>query len=418
MSGVPDRPPPGSPDISGRLVTIDLWRGLAALAVLAVHAPHHDYSGWRDNWLFPLAELADYGYLGVPVFVVISGFCIHRRAALRAAAGEPGRPGWGRFWKRRFWRLYPTYLAAIVLSLALAPLHGRYAWDEAGVDSAVHLLMVHNLTDEYAAGLANPPFWSLGMEEQLYLLYVPLLAGFALLGGRAVWLAGAVTVGWRTASASGFLQPVGPIGSYHNWPFYFWLHWALGAAAVDAWAGNRTLPTWSSSLKVAAGLALFGIFANRHWIEFLDASRWSGARWLGPLVRHRWQITAVCDLSFAVAFWCVLNRGLAWERSGGVGRLAGVGRAAVGGLASVGLVSYSVYLAHMPVFDLLGRWVDWGDAGTHEGLWVVRYLAFLAAGLAAGWALYWTVERHSVRPVRSPLAGRIAPAAAATGGNG
>src|SRR5438034_621967 len=69
-----------------------------------------------------------FGYLGVPLFFVISGFCIHLpQARLLAARGPAGAsPAWRRFFAGRFWRLYPPYLAAIALAfLLLALAQGR-----------------------------------------------------------------------------------------------------------------------------------------------------------------------------------------------------------------------------------------------------------------------------------------------------
>ena len=57
----------------------------------------------------------------MPLFFVISGFCIHLPYARALAAADPETtaPDWKRFFARRFWRLYPPYLAALVVALAL-----------------------------------------------------------------------------------------------------------------------------------------------------------------------------------------------------------------------------------------------------------------------------------------------------------
>src|SRR5689334_2152233 len=103
---------------------IDQLRGLAALAVVVCHLSVSAYldvpnvDGGRWPWL---AMLLGFGYLGVPLFFVISGFCIHLPFA-RALAQDPGAvsmPDWRRFFARRFWRLYPPYLAALAVALGL-----------------------------------------------------------------------------------------------------------------------------------------------------------------------------------------------------------------------------------------------------------------------------------------------------------
>jgi peptidoglycan/LPS O-acetylase OafA/YrhL len=71
--------------------------------------PSHQSWHWA-SWLL------GWGYLGVPLFFVISGLCIHLPTASALAAGRSARPDWQRFFQRRFWRLYPAYLAALVLA--------------------------------------------------------------------------------------------------------------------------------------------------------------------------------------------------------------------------------------------------------------------------------------------------------------
>src|SRR5262245_22612175 len=107
----------GISNSSSRLQSIDIWRGLAALAVVAIHMRHDAPGGFREHPFFAFWFLSEYGYLGVSLFVVISGFCIHRTSALAKAISGSQKLNWVQFWKRRFWRLYPTYIAAIVFTL-------------------------------------------------------------------------------------------------------------------------------------------------------------------------------------------------------------------------------------------------------------------------------------------------------------
>ena len=54
------------------------------------------------------------------VFFVISGFCIHLQWARARAHHQEGQIQFGAFWKRRIRRLYPPYLIALVLFLAIS----------------------------------------------------------------------------------------------------------------------------------------------------------------------------------------------------------------------------------------------------------------------------------------------------------
>jgi peptidoglycan/LPS O-acetylase OafA/YrhL len=76
---------------SVRFDRVDQLRGIAALAVVICHAsvsayktaPNLDGGPWP--WL---ASTLGFGYLGVPLFFVISGFCIHLPHARALASGE------------------------------------------------------------------------------------------------------------------------------------------------------------------------------------------------------------------------------------------------------------------------------------------------------------------------------------------
>lgn len=391
-----------------RLISIDVWRGVAALAVLAIHIDHYAHGGWREHPFFILAFLIDYGNLGVPLFVLISGFCIHRRTAAKRAQSGVYRLGWGQFWKRRFWRLYPPYVAAMVFSLALAGFHQKFPelYSNLRTDLVVHLLLVHNLTETYNTSLGNGAFWSLGMEEQLYLLYIPL---FALLSGRRPWrilcLIGGVTAAWLCILplwSNGPLS-VGPfkLGGWYAWPFTYWLNWALGAVAVDAYFGNVALPRWGRSVGVAAILMLVGLLMNRNCYELVYSTnlvRNAGTSYIPAVDSLPVGLLHSLSLSvWAVAFFCLINWGLQREATGGFRSWP------ASMLAAVGKFSYSLYLTHVPVVYVLEKYVPFGHSPAD---WVLRYLLYGSVTLVVGYAFFVAVERHflvtvSVRKARS-----------------
>jgi len=150
---------------SRRLGTVDCLRGIAALAVVWYHCTVG--SGViRGGWLYRSGE---YGWLGVDIFFVISGFIIPyslHKAGYRVT-------DFTRFLLKRVARLDPPYFATILLCLALSylvtlapgfrgePPHytlAQLAAHVAYVNSFVHLRWV------------NVVFWSLGIEFQYYLL--------------------------------------------------------------------------------------------------------------------------------------------------------------------------------------------------------------------------------------------------------
>ena len=145
--------------------------GLRALAVAAVIA-YHAGAGWLPG-----------GFLGVDMFLVISGFLI--TSLLLAEQKASGRIDLVRFWKRRARRLLPAVLVMMVVVLgAMLVLHP----DEVGrLRGAVlaSLLYVMNwyqvfAEQSYFEQFARPSvfqhLWSLAVEEQFYLIWPLVLA--------------------------------------------------------------------------------------------------------------------------------------------------------------------------------------------------------------------------------------------------
>ncbi len=111
-------------------MAINAWRGIAALLVAYFHCRQVTWIGMQQfhcsGALFDLNALFSYltfpiawGSAGVPIFFVISGYCIHRGTARRLLADWPHRSARA-ISLRRFARIYPVLLAALLLTFALA----------------------------------------------------------------------------------------------------------------------------------------------------------------------------------------------------------------------------------------------------------------------------------------------------------
>src|ERR1041384_5925331 len=101
-----------------RLRGIDALRGAAALGVVFYHAVDQSQKALPNNVLqYPfrvVQSVSSLGYIGVFLFFVISGFCIHLQWARSTAAGVKPEIRFSPFWKRRIRRLYPPYLIALL----------------------------------------------------------------------------------------------------------------------------------------------------------------------------------------------------------------------------------------------------------------------------------------------------------------
>ena len=302
---------------------VDQLRGLAALAVVVCHlsvsaylnAPNLDGGSWP--WL---GKILGFGYLGVPLFFVISGFCIHLpyARALATAGPEPTAPDWKRFFARRFWRLYPPYLAALVVALTLWWLGGSPIPWMAVTTQALLLHPFHTATFDGV----NPPAWTLAVEAQLYLAYPVVFWLSARLGPlRALGAVLAVTMGYRVVLA---LVPLPVELGGPAWVVFLarWFEWVLGATVAEWAAGRLTLPRVLGTPW--PGIAMLGVGV---WIEWHTGT---------------YGLYIVKEPVYGLAFALLLYAALAREQPG-------LPSAAGRYLAGVGVYSYSLYLLHRPI---------------------------------------------------------------------
>src|SRR5438876_1894459 len=256
---------PSSQPASTRLISIDALRGIAAIGVVLFHGLNTNSFVVRlgnHGLIFnTTALLFSYGYTGVFLFFVISGFCIHLRWAKAVASGKTPDTDFIGFWKRRIRRLYPAYLVALLIYMLVLATEGKLSATWFTVyDTTMHLLMLHNLDIRTCYSL-NGVFWTLAIEEQLYLAYFLLLYLRNKLGWArvlAICLLG--RFGWFAICAVLHLlfriETPASEAAISNW-----FVWALGAVGVEAAFGLIQLPAWcrnwllgAVTLCVAAGL--------------------------------------------------------------------------------------------------------------------------------------------------------------------
>lgn len=119
--GGPVRPAPrlAPPLLPERLAGLDLLRLIAAIAVLSFHFGYAGPMRGMMQTAFPeLASVAKYGFLGVDLFFLISGFVI--------AASATGR-SWHQFAVSRFVRLYPAHVFCMTLTAIVLAVIGSSA---------------------------------------------------------------------------------------------------------------------------------------------------------------------------------------------------------------------------------------------------------------------------------------------------
>ena len=218
-----------------RLAALDGLRLVAALAVMSFHYTGIYTPFWdaEPHRVFPtLNEVTRYGYLGVELFFVISGFVILMTAYGRTVDG---------FVASRVARLFPAYWVAIALTFGLQQLWhaGR---QPTFMDALVNLTMVQ---DAFSVPHVQGAFWTLWIELKFYLL----IGIFIVIGMTR-----------RRMLAFAFLWPL--IGQ-------------VAAATSSTFLESLLFPSYVPYF--AAGICLFLLYREGH-----DAATWLtlGFNWI------------------------------------------------------------------------------------------------------------------------------------------
>jgi len=360
-----------------RLRSVDALRGIAALAVVLYHAIDRSPKVLPTNSLrYPMELiqfLSSFGYIGVFLFFVISGFCIHLQWRRSRSVNEEPSIAFGNFWKRRIRRLYPPYLIALTLFLSFTALSVGISVSRFFIyDLAMHLLMLHNL-DPRTCYSINGVFWTLAIEEQLYLAYFLLLFlrkrwGWSVtlivcLLARAAWMIFSHIV-WQKTDIG---VPVPEAAASH------WFTWALGAIAVEAWFGLVKLPRWTRDLKLASVLIVSASAIAYFGSSIPKDTFWHISSWF--LLHPLW----------GIGFFIVLNRALlaedSWIRELKLPSLVSV-------FATLGVFSYSIYLTHELTIMQSWRWAN-------PAAWQMQnvFLLTIPATIVSAWVFFWFCER-------------------------
>ena len=296
---------------------IDGIRAIAVTSVVLFHAG-----------LFPFRS----GFVGVDVFFVISGYLIGG-LLLREMAG--GRFSFAHFYARRARRILPALIVVVLATCAAgSALLDANELKDVGALGALSLIGASNINfwqfqDYFASDSSLRTLlmtWSLGVEEQFYVIFpLLLLACFRLASRRLFALLALLSIGsfamslfwtWRSPAAAFYLLPARA--------------WEIGAGvlvAVTERGGRETVGGRSRLLRegiAALGLMLVVVSV----VAFDDTVPFPG--WLALL-----PVTGTVALLASAG--SVTNRRLLGARP----------------MVFVGLVSYSWYLWHWPLMSLL-----------------------------------------------------------------
>jgi peptidoglycan/LPS O-acetylase OafA/YrhL len=253
-----------------KLQSVEILRGLAALAVTWFHLTMGHYS---QSWV---GATGSYGWLGVEVFFVISGFVI----PFSLYSSQYQTRSYGRFLLRRLVRLEPPYLASIVLVILLgfaSSLAPGFQGDSPAYSVPQvlsHLLYLIPFTDY---SWLNVVYWTLAYEFAFYLIsgltFVVLWRAhlaFTILFALAIFaMIGATTHHWDTKIFL-FLMGISCCRMHVGRdPLSIFLACLAGTSALMIYLGD-----WQSALAGSATALA---------IPYARFPKWRPLLWLGAI---------------------------------------------------------------------------------------------------------------------------------------
>jgi len=345
--------PTGEEFMAGRLLGLQLLRGIAANLVVLQHLWEFElkYAGTQ------LPTVVRYGDLGVDVFFVLSGFVVV------AVAGRGVGPV--NFLWRRIARIYPTYwLATGIMIAAAVAVPGLVHEQLDKIPLWRSLLLIAASPEQPIVSVG----WTLVHEMYFYVVFAAFLAlRIPVLIGALIWtvLIVVTTAAWPDYVATS------PILSMATSPLTF--EFMMGLIIGVLWLQTQTPGVLLASAAGAAAL-LTSLIVNYRFLS-------------PPPALFSYSI-AVRVLLFGVPIALIVYALVAYERhcSWRPPKL----------LVAVGDWSYSIYLFHFMALSVLGRVVLqlFGDHG-RVGSIVLFVGGFLLVNLV-GAALYILFERPTL----------------------
>lgn len=334
---------------------IDGLRAIAVTSVVFYHAG-----------LWPLSS----GYVGVDIFFVISGFLI---GGILNREIRNGSFSFARFYSRRARRILPALLVVTILvSIASLALMGTRELRQTGLSAATALVGVSNIYFWWSTNYFTPsahlnPFlmtWSLGVEEQFYIVFPFILIALSRFTQRTSAL---VIVAFSILSFLTCLlvTAYNPTAAFYLIPMRAW-ELGVGALLALLWS-HPARPTSVTAHNAIGGIGLFAVILA--CVLFDDSTPFPG-------------IAAALPVAGTLA--------LLMAERGCVNRLL----LSSGPMVGIGLLSYSWYLWHAPLMALL-RLVTFGKTSV-AALCIVAFISLGCAYLS--WRFVERPFRHTQMP--------------------
>jgi peptidoglycan/LPS O-acetylase OafA/YrhL len=350
---------------------LDLVRAAAIAAVMIYHANNMRLVPSPTPWLI------GFGWMGVDLFFVLSGFLIASQLMKPWASGA--KPDYGRFFARRAFRTIPAFAVVVLLYFAAPALR-----ETPGIQPFWHFAtFTENLLFTPTGPKAFDQVWSLCVEEQFYLLFpiaLTLLA-YKPSARKTVAVLSAVIV------AGVFLRAFLWLDVVANTPFdvHSGSNWRAYVAFIY-------YPTWSRLDGLVAGIALatLKIFRPSLWKRFVaQPNLLLAAGLIGIGIAIGLFAGPILPLVGTAIGFPLLSASVALIVAAASTGRALVGKYRVPGGQALATGAYSLYLTHKIAYHAVDAWISPALGTTGYGTLMVA----IVVALLVGALLYWAVER-------------------------
>ncbi len=384
-----------------RYYSLDFWRGVACLMIVVYHSsfylienPAVHISGFIEKLFF---RAIDHCWVGVPVFFVISGYCI--TAACDSARSRPRAVK--QYFFRRFRRIFPPFWIAALFLLLIVTVASFAGFATIFFDE-VH--PIHNpgslsisqwignvtLTEIWRSHIAGDktwfflgPSWSLCYEEQFY-----AVCGILLF----------LTRQWFFRASAWMTAIIACLAAFH---------YAIKPLPIDGFFfDGRWLP-------FAAGMLVYYRIhhASPRFAKWSDVSLFATCC-LVAFWRMKTTQTGIAD-EFFIGFLFALATGILYRWDSRI-----VASPLLRPITFCGTMCYSLYLIHWPIVKITSHVMY--QAGL-RGLWPTVGIVLpvsVACSIGVSWLFHLWVERRFlntslVRPVSTPHEPSVAPGTSA-----
>jgi len=365
-----------APATNVHLDRIDVLRAIAIILVFLFHSqitfyPEFIGRNYDQDGLIEISTNKElvlhyaptaFGWTGVQLFLLISGFLIHTGFLREDAAGR--NYSLRNFFSKRFWRIYPPYLLTLLFFCFAIYGSNYFLKDGASWSLISHVLLLHNLDDSTFYSI-NPSLWSIALEMQLYAVYPVLLLLRRTLGINKTF-ALTLALAFFLISYQLILQPNIATISLNASVFSFWYIWCAGAFLAEQFhKGKRIFPTNASA--VGSFLILF----------------------VAMTLSITWKPVAFLKTPLAVFAWLAFFEWFMHVKLPAGALRSWPGRLLIG----IGLSSYSIYLVHQPYLKELLFF--FGRFGLPYSIPIKVGVAFLLIALIS-YSMFVLVEQPSI----------------------